>query len=66
MLNHQIGTKTIKQLNEDSKIDAITSRFGLQQLIKDPTHILTDSSSCVDLLVTSQPNLVMESGVPGS
>ena len=48
---------------EGSKIDVITSQFGLKQLIQEPTHILTDSSSCIDLIFTSQPNLVMESGV---
>ena len=55
-----------KTTYEGSKIDAITSQFGLQQLIKEPTHILTDSSSCIDLLFTSQPNLLMESGVHSS
>ena len=52
-----------KTTYEGSKIDAITSQFGLQQLIAEPPHILTDSSSCIDLLFTSQPNLVMESGL---
>ena len=51
---------------EGSNIDAITSQFGVQQLIKEPTNILTDSSSCIDRLFTSQPNLVMESGVHSS
>ena len=51
---------------EGSKIDTITSQFGLQQLITEPTDILTDSSPCIDLLFTSQPNLVMESGVHSS
>ena len=51
---------------EGSNIDAITSQFGVQKLIKEPTNILTDSSSCIDLLFTSQPNLVMESGVHSS
>ena len=51
---------------EGSKIDAIISQFGLQQLIKEPIHILKDSSPCIDLLFTSQPNLVMESGVHSS
>ena len=44
---------------EGSKIDTITP----QQLIKEPTNILTNSSSCIDLLFTFQTNLVMESGV---
>ena len=66
MLNHQIGINMIKQLMKVPKIDAITSQFGLQQFFKEPTNILTDSSSCVDLSFTSQPNLVMESGVHSS
>ena len=37
---------------EGSKIDAIASQFGLQQLIQEPTHILTDSSPCIDLIFT--------------
>ena len=52
-----------KTTYEGSKIDAITSQFGLQQLIKEPTHILGDSSSCIDLIFTSHPSLVMESDV---
>ena len=51
---------------EGSKIDAITSQLGLKQLIQEPTHILRDSLSCIDLILTSQPNLVMESGVHSS
>ena len=49
-----------------SKIDAITSKFRLQQLINEPTHLVADSSSCIDLIFTSQPNSVMESGVHSS
>ena len=51
---------------EGSKIDGITSTFGLQQIINEPTHIIGDSSSCIDLIFTSQPNLVMESGLHSS
>ena len=32
-------------------------------ILDDPTHILKDSSSCIDLTFTSQPNLVKESGI---
>ena len=49
-----------------SKIDAFTSTFGLQQIIKEPTHNVEDSSSCIDLIFTSQPILVMESGMHSS
>ena len=30
---------------EDSTIDGVISQFGLQQIIKKPTHIIGDSSS---------------------
>ena len=32
-------------------------------MIREPTHIMRDSYSCIDLLFTSHPNLIMESGV---
>ena len=48
---------------EGSKIDSVTSQFGLQQIIKEPTHFIEDSSCCIDLIFRTQPNLVMESGV---
>ena len=35
-------------------------------MITEPTHILDISSSCVDLTFTSQPNLIIESGVHSS
>ena len=51
---------------EGSKIDGITCTFRLQQIINEPAHIIGDSSSCTDLIFTSQANLVMESGVLSS
>ena len=48
---------------EGSTIESITSQFGLHQLINEPTHLLQNSSSCIDLIFTSQPNIVVESGV---
>ena len=63
--NAKVNTwcKSNKTTYEGSKIDGLTSNFGLQQLIKEPTHIIGNSSSCIDLLFCPQPNLVMESGV---
>ena len=52
-----------KSTIEGSKIDFLTSQFGLSQIIKEPTHILENSSSCIDLIFTTQPNMVLESGV---
>ena len=51
---------------EGSKIDFLTSSFGFHQIINKPTHILNNSSSCNNLIFTTQPNLVMDSGVHSS
>ena len=51
---------------EGSTIESINSQFGLYQLINEPTHLLQNSSSFIDLIFTSQPNIVVESGVPPS
>ena len=45
---------------EGKIIQSITSQFGLYQLINEPTHLLKNSSLCIDLIFTSQPNLVVE------
>ena len=37
--------------------------YGFDQLISNPTHILPASSSCIDLIFTDRPNLVVDSGV---
>ena len=51
---------------EGSKIDILTSTFGFHQIINEVTHTLNNSSSCIDLIFTSQQNLVTESGVHSS
>ena len=43
-------------------IEKISSQCGLYQVINEPTHIIESSSSCIDLIFTSQPNIVTESG----
>ena len=47
-------------------IDSITSQFGLYQVIKEPIHILNTSSSCIDIIFTSLPSLIIDSGVHSS
>ena len=47
---------------EGSRIVFLTNSYGSQQLISEPTHILENSSSCIDLILTDQPNLIMDSG----
>ena len=48
---------------EASTIESITSQFRLHQLINEPTQLLQNSSSCIDLIFTPQPNIVVEPGV---
>ena len=48
---------------EGIAIENISSQCGLHQVINEPTHILENSSSCIDLIFTSQRNLITESGV---
>ena len=49
--------------NEGRLFESITSDLGLQRLILEPTHLIGNSKSCIDLMFTEQPNLVIESGV---
>ena len=51
---------------EGLKTDTITSKFGLQQIINEPTYLTSNPSWCIDLIFTSHSNLVMESGVHSS
>ena len=49
--------------SEGTQVDSLTTSYGLSQIISDTTHILPNSSSCIDLIFTNQPNFVTESGV---
>ena len=49
--------------SQGKALENVTSQFGLHQVIKEPTHILHNSSLCIDLIFASQPNLIIESGV---
>ena len=51
---------------EGIDLESVSSSHGLHQLITDPTHILPQSSSCIDLIFIDQPNLVIDSGVHSS
>ena len=46
-----------------SEVDSLTTSYSLSQIISDPTHILSNSSSCGNLIIANQPNLLTESGV---
>ena len=53
---------------EGSTIENVISQFGQSknigsQIIKEATRVLGSSSSCIDLIFTTQSNLVVESGL---
>ena len=45
---------------------AFPSSNGFSQLINEPTHILTNSTSCNDLIFTDKPGLLLDFGVHSS
>ena len=47
-----------------SKLDILTCNHGLDQLINELIYLLDSSPSYINLVLTSQPNLVVESGTP--
>ena len=53
----------VKTNFEGDATENLTFQFGLHQVIKESTRILVTSSSCIDLIFTSQPNFITESGV---
>ena len=53
-----------KTTYEGSRIESITSQFGLLQLIKELTHILNETSSYIDFLFLTEANLMTELGFP--
>ena len=48
---------------ERTRLASVTSYRGLYQTINELSHILPSSASCIDLISTNQPNLVINSGV---
>ena len=52
-----------KTTTEGAKNEFVTSQYGLHQIKNEPTHVSEKSSSCIDLIFTSEPNLVVHSGV---
>ena len=48
---------------EGRLFEPLASENCLHQLISEPTHLMGDSKSCIDLIFTDQPNLIIESGV---
>ena len=48
---------------EGSQIEFLASQFAMFQVINEPTHILDNSKSRINLIFTSQPNITIDSGV---
>ena len=55
-----------KSSHEGNEIENATAQFGLQQIIKEPTHISNTLLSCIDLIFTSQRNFITNSDVQSS
>ena len=51
---------------QGSHLYSLTSSNGFYQLINEPTHTQTNSSSCIELIFTNQPNLSVNSGIHSS
>ena len=49
--------------HEGEEIDELFSKLGLSQIISQPTNFEHHKKpSCIDLIVTDQPNIILESG----
>ena len=55
-----------KTTYESTRIDRITSQFGMEKLLHELAHITGYKSSCIDLTFASLPDLVVDSGVQSS
>ena len=44
-------------------LDEFIESNNLTQLIDQPTHIMNESRSCIDLIITDQPNFLVDYGV---
>ena len=50
--------KNGKTTNKGSKVDGIALQFVLHLLINESTYLTRNTSSCIDLIVTSPPKLI--------
>ena len=48
---------------EGIRLDSLVSTYKFHQLISEPTHILRNSLSCVELIFSDERSLVVNSGV---
>ena len=52
MHDHQDGASMIKVIMEETKIDRLATEHDLKQVINEPTYLLKNTSSCIDLIST--------------
>ena len=45
------------------KLDSLTSSAGYSQIIDEPTHIVNNSTSCIDLIFCTNTNVISKRGV---
>ena len=49
--------------SEGNALDEVLETNSLHQIIDEPTNIRGESMSCIDLVITDQPSIFVESGV---
>ena len=52
--------------NIGKELDTITSTAGYSQIIDKPSNFTNNSSSCIDLIFTSNPSIIVNSGIEKS
>ena len=52
--------------NIGKELDTITLTAGYSQIIDKPIHFTNNSSSCIDLIFTSNPSILVDSGIEKS
>ena len=48
---------------EGTQLESLISLYRMKQLIAEPTHVLENSSSCIDLIFANKSSLIMDAGV---
>ena len=51
---------------EGALLDSLRTPFNMKQMITEPTHILENTSSYIDVIFTTQPNIIVDSGIHSS
>ena len=52
--------------NIEKELNTITWTAGYTQIIDKPTHFINHSSYCIDLIFTSNPSIIVNSGIDKS